>query len=196
MKESIKICTKNPQKYLWKDDSSTAKFYSIPWIIAVFTIFLIFYAIEGLSSIWVDMWVLLVTTIIGWGVYFGVMAYRKILRLRRRICYNATNKKLLVIRKKDEKIILEVDIKDIRKVITSPYEDGLTLIISDKQITPWSGISYGLQYAGGDFGLRFCEEFKKYWESRGYQVSVEKKKSWIFGERIVYERSTNAKKSP
>ena len=29
---------------------------------------------------------------------------------------------------------------------------------------------------------------KKYWESKGYNVSVKKRKSWLLGDRIVYER--------
>ena len=64
-------------------------------------------------------------------------------------------------RKRNSKTVLEVNMKDIKKIITSPYEDDLTLMVSDRQITPWSGISLGLQYAGGEFAQMLGKEFKK-----------------------------------
>ena len=189
--ENIKLhtsCAKYPQKRLWRDEISMTKFYFITWFIAMVIVSLTFYLVEGTSWIYIIFWTLAWTSVIIWSVFLIVLIYWKMLRLRRKICYNYIDKKIIIIGKRNSRTVLEVGIKDIQKIITSPYDDGPTQILSDRQITPWTGISLSLQYAGGEFGRMLGEEFKKYWESKGYDVSVKKRKSWLFGDRIVYER--------
>ncbi len=82
---------------------------------------------------------------------------------------------------------------EIKKIITSPFEDDYTLIKTVGKISKWKGTRIIIEYSGGEFGLMLCEEFKKYWESKGYKVRIEKKKISIFGERVICTKVGNIK---
>ena len=88
---------------------------------------------------------------------------------------------------------IELNLSNIERIITSPYENGYTYIETDAPLSRYYGNHFSIEYSGGEFGLMLCDEFKKYWESKGYKVRIERKKYRFFGERVICAKVGNIK---
>ncbi len=179
-----KICAPEPDKLIWSGDKISFTLASLPWFI-LFVITAPFIIMNPNKYVLYFLFMMI-------GMYFltifiKVIA-RKIHRLRVRICYDFETKTLSIQRKRDGKVLLEINMDNIDRIITSENEEDDTHIRTINMINGWRGPHLNILYSSGEFGMTLGEEFKKHWKSKGYSVYVEERGYRLLGHRILYTK--------
>jgi len=135
--------------------------------------------------------VILICTLTYYGLWMITYYINKLHNYR--VCYDFDRKEIFFIDKSNNKIKLKISLEDISEIIISPKEKK-TNIITNKSVNPFTGTCIAIHSGNIEFSLILGEEFKKYWEEKGYYVIATKKYYRIVGGWIHCYQVDNTNK--